>query len=69
MGERVPPPNLIPCPDCTARISADAETCPYCGRVNDWVHPKLHGVINFLNEQPGQTTYEARGQVRFLKVG
>lgn len=58
---------MIPCPACANQISPDAEACPSCGRVNDWVHPILLDVITYLHNRPGLTSFDARGHEMVLQ--
>lgn len=52
---------LIPCPACGRSISTDAQACPGCGRVNDWVHPKLVSVVQHLRAHHPDAVYEVLG--------
>lgn len=52
---------LIPCPACGRSISTDAQACPGCGRVNDWVHPKLVRVVQHLRAHHPNAVYEVLG--------
>ncbi len=52
---------LIPCPACNRSISTDAQACPGCGRVNDWLHPKLERVVQHLRAHHPDAAYEALG--------
>lgn len=53
--------TLIPCPACGRSISTDAQACPGCGRVNDWVHPKLVRVVQHLRAHHPDAVYEVLG--------
>lgn len=53
--------TLIPCPACNRSISTDAHACPGCGRVNDWLHPKLECVVQHLRAHHPDATYEVLG--------
>lgn len=53
--------KLIRCPDCEVEISPDAEACPSCGRINDWVHPTLKRVIEHLDMWDEDVKHKARG--------
>jgi hypothetical protein len=52
---------LIPCPACGRSISSDAQACPGCGRVNDWLHPKLECVVQHLRAHQPDAIYEVLG--------
>jgi hypothetical protein len=53
--------TLISCPACGRSISTDAQACPGCGRVNDWVHPKLVSVLQYLRAHHPDAAYEVLG--------
>ena len=52
---------LFPCPACGRSISTDAQACPGCGRVNEWVHPKLESVVQHLRAHHPDAVYEVLG--------
>lgn len=52
---------LISCPACGRSISTDAQACPGCGRLNDWLHPKLERVVQHLRAHHPDATYEVLG--------
>lgn len=52
---------LISCPACGRSISTDAQACPGCGRLNDWLHPKLERVVQHLRAHHHDATYEVLG--------
>jgi len=59
---------LIPCPACAGAISVDAEACPKCGRLNDWVHPKLSRVVEHLRSHHADAVFEVRGHQMAIKM-
>lgn len=52
---------LIPCPACGRSISTDAQACPGCGRVNNWLHPKIERVVEHLRAHYPDAVFEALG--------
>lgn len=52
---------LIPCPACGRSIATDAQACPGCGRVNDWLHPKLASIVQHLRAHHPDAIYEVLG--------
>lgn len=59
---------LVPCPACGSAISVDAEACPRCGRLNDWVHPKLAWVVEHLRALHADAVFEVRGHQMVIKM-
>ena len=59
---------LLPCPACDRSISTDSEACPGCGRVNDWVHPKLARVVEHLRAHYADAVFEVRGHQMVIKM-
>lgn len=62
--DRTPPEaetKLISCAACGREMSTDADVCPGCGNINNWVHPTLQKVIAHLNRLDRVTHYEALG--------
>lgn len=52
---------LAPCPACGKSISVDADACLGCGRGNDWVHPKIAQIVDYLQMHYPDAVYERRG--------
>ena len=52
---------LIPCPACGRSLSTDAQACPGCGRVNNWLDPKIERVVEHLRAHYPDAVYEALG--------
>lgn len=60
--------TLIPCPACGRSISTDAQACPGCGRVNDWLHPQLVIVIQHLRVHYPDAVYEVLGHCMAIEM-
>lgn len=58
--------NLITCPDCQSAISVDAESCPSCGRVSDFIHPVFQEVLKHIEKLNTSVEYEIRGNEMIL---
>jgi len=58
--------TLIPCSACGREISSDADTCPGCGNVNTWLHPRLEAVIAHLDQLDRITEFDALGHKMHL---
>lgn len=59
---------LIPCEACGKPISVDSIACPSCGRLNEWVHPKIAQIVDHLRMHYPDTVYERRGHQIAIEI-